>query len=1463
MRELPTEDEFFASPTESMQSSTPINQSPIELPTEDEFFAAPRKESIIFAKNPTSSPAIDEFFRDHPVGHVVKAFQGTVEGAMFEGGDYGIQPGSETENLLRQTGIFNDYMKGEQEFHKSVNEAFIRPAAVAMDLAWREANAFAGGIGAALQQTSEEIDKKLPAFAQGILPEFTEYFLQHKADLPPHIPSPTEVARARSIGVIGETESTYFGLKEPTPAQEAARQEATTFLREEPVKDIHMIAREIAPEVFEKYDALQEKKDTLRSQLDELAAKRDETLTSAPPLSEELQEAQSGIDMLLDKVRGVESRLTKKQTTQLEDLRKQQEFLQQQAETIRQSDTPEMIKLREELQKLDYASRDIAPQISSAYRVAQAEVPPPREIREPEIINEIKEEIPEVVATEGTPIQEQLQNINSDVSRKLVEAGRPLEEADTAAQLVSEHYKAISEMGWAKGTPEEIYRREAAEIIIGKEKSPRKVTELAQKAKGKIRLTADDVKAVITLFKNADASTFIHETGHAWLDEMMRYAKAEDAPTSLLKDKKTIDKWLGIKEGEEITRIQHEKFARGFERYLMEGVAPSRALSDVFAKFKKWLTDIYQAVQKLKAPITDDIRDVFDRLLSAKPEKMVIAAERQIPRINEPEVIAQNNTPDPVPAPAAGVKPTAQATNEMPSTIAEKESPSNVASNLPESSVRAMETTQQEKPTAQEKYNLANNPNAKLGAPKSDLVDKAGNIRLDNLNTPEDVNRVIREIATENGDFLDARRGRISEGQVLDLADALGIDEGYLNRRKLGEAYNAEQIVGARRLVIRSATNLRDLAYKAANGDEISLKEYAEARIRHMMVQEQVSGITAEAGRALRAFQKLEGGAEAKALGELIKENTNLDLFQLQREAQLMSELDSPQKISKLIQDSRKATYPEMLIEFWINSLLSGPITHIKNTVGNALIALNSVAETAIASGVGKILGSENRIHIDEAKARFYGIMQGASEGMVAARKIIKDENAIAGSHTIENFRAKAIPGTTGKVIRIPTRFLAAEDEIFKAIGYRQELNTLAYRAGIKEGLQGEALASRVAEILQNPTEEMMKAAITNAEYQTFTNSLGPTGRGIQNFANSHFLAKLVVPFVRTPVNILKYAGERTPLGLLSKEIRDNISGKNGTRARDMQMAKLALGTTIATAAMWQTMQGNLTGGGPSDPKHKSLLRMTGWQPYSVRIGDMYYSYEWLDPLATVAGTAADLADAYKAGAEDEENINKIYTSTVASISKNIFSKLSLRGISDFIQLVSDPDRYGENYFKNFASSFVPSLIGTVARTNDPVLREARTVLDGIKNRIPGFKEELFPQRDIWGNPIVSEGTLGPDMLSPIRISSFDNDPVNKALLKIGFFPSKPQRKIRGVELTDQQYDDYTRIGGNMARMRLTAYFSIPAVQQLPAEIQRKTVTSMIESSRETARRIVMMNNPEIIRKSIDLKLGSLAKEKP
>jgi GNAT superfamily N-acetyltransferase len=142
----------------------------------------------------------------------------------------------------------------------------------------------------------------------------------------------------------------------------------------------------------------------------------------------------------------------------------------------------------------------------------------------------------------------------------------------------------------------------------------------ADAPRGQIEMTPG--KAEITLFTKSDASTFMHESSHLWLEELIRDAARADAPDSLKGDLAAVYKWLGVKEGEELSTFHHEKWAKGFERYLAEGVAPNSALVEAFEKFKNWMIEVYRSLTEVGAPIPDEIKLVMGRMLGSEHDTM-------------------------------------------------------------------------------------------------------------------------------------------------------------------------------------------------------------------------------------------------------------------------------------------------------------------------------------------------------------------------------------------------------------------------------------------------------------------------------------------------------------------------------------------------------------------------------------------------------------------------------------------------------------------------------------------------------------------------------------------------------------------------------------------------------------------------------------------------------------------------
>lgn len=137
------------------------------------------------------------------------------------------------------------------------------------------------------------------------------------------------------------------------------------------------------------------------------------------------------------------------------------------------------------------------------------------------------------------------------------------------------------------------------------------ITAFEQVLRGDITF---DGESRIRLFETADLSTFLHESGHFFLERMR--VISQQSP-EIKKDLDAVMKWMGVNHSREIGRDQHEMFARGFEAYLRTGKAPSKDLVSAFAKFRDWLVSIYKSLVELDVTLTDEVTDVMDRMLNA------------------------------------------------------------------------------------------------------------------------------------------------------------------------------------------------------------------------------------------------------------------------------------------------------------------------------------------------------------------------------------------------------------------------------------------------------------------------------------------------------------------------------------------------------------------------------------------------------------------------------------------------------------------------------------------------------------------------------------------------------------------------------------------------------------------------------------------------------------------------------
>lgn len=1347
------------------EAATLLGPRPTELPDASELLGPRPQRPPLWL-----GPEADEYAAaSEPLGRVLRAIGQGATTAWESGENLGYS--DDVNEALKQAGIYPDVGKGQGGLLRTYNEAMIRPlvagtfgvvGAINRGIGSVISGGVSGLVQGATEVGGEQFGRGIGGVAESILadtgahmpmglPGRTELLAGELASNLDRAPlTAPEVSKAAELGVVGPGGREAWYSSGPATATQDQIGTMTVTARTHPVEGlepvqeppatIHEAARAIDPETFSEYDALDRRKAELRAQIDDAQAEVQRNAESQAPHQAEIAD-------LNRRLEDTTPRLAKKYQARLDEITPAHDaFADSDQMALLSRETPEIAALRQELMAADYRMRDLAPDVTAAYREAAKGFPEAAEAQavsaasRPEPVarpaEAAAEPAPEPVqaatpapgaqaepvpaAPAPVPVTAQAPSapaaavdIAADVTRKLVAAGRPTDEAGAAAEIVAAHYESrAARFDGAKGTASDLYTREAPDIVAGRQR----VREMAQgrlrqTTRGKIRL--DDGRSVITLMQDANASTFLHETGHAWLEELLSDARDEAAPEELRNDASTVRKWLNAEPEASITTAQHERFARGFERYMMEGVAPSSRLAGVFAQFKNWLTSIYQTVTRLRAPISDDIRDVFNRLLSSPTERPVIAPDllSEIDRGRDMSgSVAPFKPADPyenVPKePKRLIQFLKEGTTQFPGTIHETRIPGGVrdvggdisaiiggpkgrpglinnrsgrhldsateqaweSGYLPEHSDRpeinhlldkiredhtgnpqysihdqdaaeayhaalshnaeidrlASEHGIDTKGLTREQFfdkvtdklsiedqaaelrNLEGGHNSGFGdldaevrditeppwygieAPRSleelenadrqendarsarqgdagdseprhaagpaehgevsgrqggrgdgpagrdgqedgqqrgggrsdssaagsdaresvsaaptkagsdELVDKAGNIRLDNLNSPDDVKQVLRDLASRNADFMVTRGGVISDVQRRSMADNLGLTvEGFDPVKPPGVTPSvwAEAV---QKLTFQASTEVAERGKLfGESGSPADGVAYLQAKQRLLLIADHFAGLTAEAGRTLRVFDK--GGMSFT--GDLVakmQQDTGKTLFQMQQEARAVGALETAAQRSKMMQDTRELTRWEKIkggiISYFINNLISGPITHAGYAVGNEVwalfkaIPLTAAEATIDATRAAFGTAPADRVYYGEVGAQLYGMMHGTLAGlspgwtafktgisyMEGAERLAASErggqgilagispigeaalrqSAIAGA--LETARVPAgIAGKVGYALETPSRIVSAIHTVFYAMNYEREIARQAFRAASREAISG------------------------------------------------------------------------------------------------------------------------------------------------------------------------------------------------------------------------------------------------------------------------------------------------------------------------------------------------------------------------------------------------------------------------
>jgi hypothetical protein len=276
------------------------------------------------------------------------------------------------------------------------------------------------------------------------------------------------------------------------------------------------------------------------------------------------------------------------------------------------------------------------------------------------------------------------------------------------------------------------------------------------------------------------------------------------------------------------------------------------------------------------------------------------------------------------------------------------------------------------------------------------------------------------------------------------------------------------------------------------------------------------------------------------------------------------------------------------------------------------------------------------------------------------------------------------------------------------------------------------------------------------------------------------------------------------------------------------ELAKPIVGSLIGATVVMMVQQGLITGSGPKDPGEREALYRTGWQPYSIKVGEKYVPYGWNEPMGSVFGMAADFAEL---GQADNDYAWKIST----AIGRNMLSKTFVTGLSRALDAMTDPERYGEQWLKSTAAGFMPAsgLVGSLARMGDSVVRRQEGVIDAWKAKIPGLANTLMPQRDAWGRERERPGGWMAGLgIIPAGTTEASSDPVDTEVDRLKASVSVPSKKMaikgKNYEFSAMEYDLYQMESG------LNAYVGALGVigKALSDEEKKKAIEHAVEKAR-------------------------------
>lgn len=621
-----------------------------------------------------------------------------------------------------------------------------------------------------------------------------------------------------------------------------------------------------------------------------------------------------------------------------------------------------------------------------------------------------------------------------------------------------------------------------------------------------------------------------------------------------------------------------------------------------------------------------------------------------------------------------------------------------------------------------------------------ELAIKARNLILDDITKAEEVAKgsddIAVAVASELLKFYNERAAQTPDETVKNAfyeKAAEIANESAVKLTELGRAVQAASILGRLTPEGMARFAAREIQRYNAGIDENKGGVFGLKKKIPNLTPEQLKFITTE----MDAISQMPEG-EAKAIRFKKFQDTLADII--------------PTPVYKRI------------VTVWKAGLLTGVKTSGLNILANAS---NYAAETikdipaAIVDKTVSIFTGERTV-TPTAAGTFSGSIEGARKGLQYIRTGYDERNI---GTKLDYKKTSFGKGKIGKGLQAYTdtvfHIIGAEDEPFYYAAKLRSLYEQAKVQAINSGLKGTQAQQFIDNLLENPTDKMLKYAAKDAETAVFQNDtiLAQAAKGIQRLPGG----EIVVPFGRTPSAVAMQIVNYTPVGI-AKTIIENIGkGKFDQREFSKGIGRGITGLGVLAIGGYLFGQGLMTLDRPTSEKEQKLWELEGRLPNSIKVNGTWRSVQTLG----AAGNLLLIGGHFKRAFSESGSPTEAMANSLGGSAKSFTEQTFLRGVNQFTDALSDPQKSAPAFIGNTLASVVPTFVSDVSRATDTKERRAITTTDRVKMRIPGLRETLEPQINVLGKEKTITANPLEIMIDPTRPSKDISNSITKELRRL------------------------------------------------------------------------------------------------